>query len=269
MTIRAIRRAIALASVLALCIPRLWFYRLRGSLTLERRAAWACATGRQMMAAMGIRARVSGELPQHGLLVSNHLGYLDILIYAAITPCFFVSKSEISRWPFFGWMSRAAGTVYVERSGRASVEEVLMQMAERLALPALVLFFPEGTSTDGSSIRPFRSRLFTPAIDAGASITAAAIRYVTEDRVAESELCWFGDAGFLPHLWKTLGRPGVTAEISFGVPKLYPDRRTAAATARAEVAQFRERAVLTQAREPEKWESTRTPQTGRSAQSLG
>lgn len=240
MTVRTIRRAIMLAFVLVLCIPRLWLYRLRGPLTLERRARWGHATGRQILAAMGIRAKVKGRLPQRGLLVSNHLSYLDILIYGSIVPCFFVAKSEISGWPFFGWMSKAGGTVYVERSGRASVNGVMRQMAERLKLPVMLLLFPEGTTTDGSRILPFRSRLFAPAIDAQAPVTAAAIRYIADDGAPESELCWFGDADFLGHLLKSLGRPGFTAEVRFGEPVVYGDRRSAASAAQAEVEALRE-----------------------------
>ena len=240
MNLRAIRRAIALTLVLLLCIPRLWLYRLRGPLTLQRRAMWGHATGRQMMAAMGIRFKVSGNLPECGLLISNHLSYLDILVYGSIVPCFFVSKADVSRWPFFGWMSRAGGTIYVERSGRANVDTVFQQMAERFPLPVMVLLFPEGTSTDGSRMLQFRSRLFTPAIEAPAPITPAAIRYVAEDGTPEREFCWFGEAQFLPHLLNTLGGSGFTAEVHFGEPRKYMERRQAAAAAYAEVAMLRQ-----------------------------
>ena len=251
MSLRAIRRAAALAFVLALCIPRLWLLRLRGPHTLHRRALWGHATGRQMMAAMDIRYRVTGKLPQCGLLVSNHLSYLDILIYGAIVPCFFVSKAEISRWPFFGWMSKAGGTLYVNRSGRsnfarsgrASVEIVNQQIAARLSLPVMVLLFPEGTSTDGSKLLNFRSRLFTPAVVAGAPVIAAAIRYAANDDTPEREFCWYGDDEFLPHLIKVLSGPSITVEVHFGEPAVYTDRRTAAAATHAEVQAMRE-AVL-------------------------
>ena len=239
MSVRTIRRVLALAFVLVLCIPRLWLYRLRGPLTLERRALWGHATGKQMMAAMGIRTKVSGKLPARGLLVSNHLSYLDILIIGSIVPCFFVAKSEISQWPFFGWMSKAGGTVYVERSGRTKVDGVMQQMAERLKLPIMLHLFPEGTSTDGSRILPFRSRLFTPAIEGNAPVTAEAIRYIADDGAPEHDLCWFGDAEFLSHLLKTLGRLSFTAEVRFCKSRTYSDRRVAATTAQVEVEAMR------------------------------
>ena len=212
---------------------------------------------------MGVRHKVTGKLPQQGLLVSNHLSYLDILIYGSIVPCFFVSKAEISRWPFFGWMSKAGGTIYVDRLGRANIARsggarvggVIQEIAARLNLPVMVLFFPEGTSTDGSRLLNFRSRLFTPAVDEGAPVTAAAIRYVADDGTPEREFCWFGDDEFLPHLLKALGGPGFTAEVQFGEPKVYNDRRAAAAATQAEVQSIREPHGFAPVRAATGWES--------------
>ena len=155
MIFRALRRAVALGSVLAFCIPRLWLWRLRGPLTLERRARWGQATGRQMIASLGIRIKVTGHPPNGGLLVSNHLSYLDVLIYGTVLPCFFVSKAEIRRWPFFGWMSRAGGTIYVERSSRSSAISVAEQIAERLQGPISVLLFPEAPAPTAAGCCPF------------------------------------------------------------------------------------------------------------------
>ena len=208
-------------------------------MTLERRAQWGRDAGRQILPALGIRFKAIGKIPERGLLVSNHLSYLDILIYGTVLPCFFVSKAEISRWPFFGWMSRTGGTIYLERSSRASAEKVSKEIRERLDLPAMVVLFPEGTSTDGSKLLRFRSRLFAPAIDTGAPVTAAAIRYVPDDGAPERELCWYGDETFLPHLWTALGGAGFTAEVHFGEPRIYTDRRIAAEAAHAEVEEMR------------------------------
>jgi 1-acyl-sn-glycerol-3-phosphate acyltransferase len=239
MNLRAARRAVALVSVLLLSLVRFWLLRLRGPLTLERRVLWGQSMGRMLMPALGIRYRCIGEAPRNGLLVSNHLSYLDILIYGTVLPCFFVSKAEVGRWPLFGTLARAGGTLFLDRSNRTSALSVTEQVAQRLDGPAPVLFFPEGTSTDGSHVLRFRSRLFDPAVVAGAPVTAAAIRYVIEDGTPERELCWFGDELFLPHLWKALGTAGFSAEVTFGVPKVYTDRRNAADATQAEVAAMR------------------------------
>ena len=91
----------------------------------------------------------------------------------------------------------------------------------------------------------FHSRLFTPAVAAGVPVTAAAVRYVFEDGTAERELCWYGDAAFLPHLWKTLGAAPFRAEIQFGEPRIYPDRRSAAITTYGEIQAMRAQEDLT------------------------
>jgi 1-acyl-sn-glycerol-3-phosphate acyltransferase len=197
------------------------------------------------MAALGISFSVEGQPPAQGLLVSNHLNYIDILVYGAILPCCFVAKAEIRRWPFFGRMARAGGTLFVNRSSRSSAEMVTNQIANRLRMGVPVLFFPEGTSTDGSKVLRFRSRFFTPAIEARVPITAASVRYIMEDGTPERELCWFGDAPFLPHVWKMLGSAGFSAKVCFGEPQVYSDRRTAADQTHEEVEAMRAGQVLT------------------------
>ena len=244
MSFRAIRRAVALGLALALCVLRFWLGRLRGPYTLERRALWLQQAARGILAGLGIHYRVEGRPPTHGLVVSNHLSYLDILILSAAMRCFFVAKIEIGGWPYFGKAARTGGTIFIDRSSLASAEQVSAIIAERLELPVPVLFFPEGTSTDGSQLLRFHSRLFEPAIVAGAPVTAAAVRYVLEEGIPERDLCWFGDETFVSHLLKTLGAPGFTAEVRFGQPRVYPDRRTAADEIHAEITAMREAGVL-------------------------
>jgi len=159
-------------------------------------------------------------------------------------PCFFVAKAEIDRWPYFGKAARVGGTMFIDRSSLASAEKVSAMIGERLELPVPVLFFPEGTSTDGASLLRFHSRLFEPAILAEAPVTSAAVRYVIEDGTPERELCWFGDDAFLPHLWKALGTAGFSAEVTFGEPRVYPHRRVAADETHAEIAAIREENAL-------------------------
>lgn len=239
MRFRAARRAVALGFALLISILRLGLTRLGGPLTLENRARWLQSTARRVMSSLGIRVTITGKLPTTGLLVSNHLSYLDAAIYVSIFPCTMVAKAELSHWPVFGMMARSSGTMFVDRSSRASAVAVTEQVAERLKGPLPVLFFAEGTSTDGSRVLRFHSRLFTPATEAGVPITAAAIRYVIEDGTPERELCWFDDTLLLPHLWKALGTPGFRAEVHFGEPRIYSHRRVAADQTHTEVTAWR------------------------------
>jgi 1-acyl-sn-glycerol-3-phosphate acyltransferase len=238
-TLRAIRRAVALAFALAMCVVRYWLDRLRGPMTLERRALWLQGSARAILRVLDIKAQVEGQPPVCGLVISNHLSYLDIIIISATMPCFFVAKMEIDDWPFFGKAARSGGTIFLDRSSLASAMTVAEQMTERLKLPVPVLLFPEGTSTDGAEVLRFHSRLIDPATSTGAPITAAAIRYVIEGNVEERELCWYGDEEFITHLWKVLGVTGFSAQLRFGEPRVYPHRRVAADQTHAEITAWR------------------------------
>jgi 1-acyl-sn-glycerol-3-phosphate acyltransferase len=202
------------------------------------------------MTSLGIRTRLEGRPPTHGLAVANHLSYLDIVILSAVMPCFFVSKVEVDGWPFFGEAARSGGTIFLDRASRSSANAAADEISERLKLSIPVLLFPEGTSTDGSRVLRFHSRLIDPATSAGTPITAAAIRYVIQDGTQERDLCWFGDEQFLTHLWKVLGKAGFSAEVHFGEPRVYVDRRAAAAATHAQIQAMRDLGSQTSDRFP-------------------
>lgn len=235
---RALRRAVTLAWALLRCILHYWAMRLRGPLSLQRRAEWLHYACLHVLDALDIHCQIKGRPPQRGLIVCNHLSYLDILILGAATPCFFVSKQEVSRWPYFGKAARTGATIFIDRSSRASTAAVAREMAERLGLGIPLLLFPEGTSTDGMQVLRFHASLFEPAVAAGEPITPAAIRYVIRGG-QECDLCWFGDASFAPHLLKALAVEDFTAHVEFAGSAAYPDRRSAAAQTHAIVAGMR------------------------------
>ena len=222
-----------------LVVARLAAWRAGEGFTPVRRALWLQTACRQVTRSLGIRFRVEGAPPTSGLLVSNHLSYLDILIYSAALPCVFVSKTEVNDWPYFGFAARQGGTIFIDRTRRTSAQTVVQEMARRLADPVPILVFPEGTSSDGAQVMRFHSSLFEPAAASGAAVTAAAVRYESAGGGPESELCWFGDESFLSHLWRTLGGPGFTARVRFAEPEVYADRREAARASQEEVAGLR------------------------------
>jgi lyso-ornithine lipid O-acyltransferase len=238
-SLRACRRAVALAYVLVKCILRFWILRLKGPRTLKRRALWLQKSCNDVLDSLEIRHSVEGMPPKGGLVVSNHLSYLDIVVLSGAMPCFFVSKAEVVDWPFFGKAARSGGTLFIDRSSLASAGRVAEMISDRLKLPVPILLFPEGTSTDGSTVQRFHSRLFEPAIVASAPITAASVRYSTEDGTPERELCWYGDDAFFPHLVKTLKSPRISAYVRFGEARTYTERRVAADMTHDEVAAMR------------------------------
>jgi len=161
-----------------------------------------------------------GPRPSQGLVCSNHLTYLDILVYAATTPVVFVSKREVRRWPAFGFFARCGGTIFLDRQSRSGAEKAAQQMKAALEMHAPILLFPEGTSTGGAEVLRFHPTLLEPAVQLRQPVTAAAVAYRAHG-VEERDLCWFGDAPFVPHLLQTLGRTGLAAQVEF-----FPDRRS-------------------------------------------
>ena len=176
---------------------------------------------------LGVPCSVTGTIPSAGAVVSNHLSYLDILMFSATTPFVMVAKKELRRWPLLGWLTAQAGTVYVERSedavpgqDRQTHAEVNALMAEAYRSGLPVLFFPEGTTTDGSRTLPFRRGLFHSVLSNDVPLRAAALQFDIGEgngnATVRNEVCFVGNALFVPHLFKCLGLRGLTAQIHFG-----------------------------------------------------
>lgn len=174
---------------------------------------------RRIVRALGVSWSFEGMLPQNGAVISNHLSYLDILLYASIRPFIMVAKSEIRGWPGIGWLTKQAGTVYVVRGGGpATYPGVNRAMAEAYRSGIPVLFFPEGTTTNGSEVLPFRRGLFHSVLNEAVPLHTAALSYTVDKKegsVAE-DICWWGDATLAPHLARLAAIRGVCARIRFG-----------------------------------------------------
>jgi 1-acyl-sn-glycerol-3-phosphate acyltransferase len=144
------------------------------------RAAWLHRNSRWHLKIFGYRADISGQIPTSGLLISNHLSYLDIPAIAAATPAVFVSKADVKDWPLFGWLARWSGSIFIERERRLHVGEVNKAIEAALADGALVVLFPEGTSTNGENLLPFRTSLLEPAVRGGHEISVGRVHYDLE-----------------------------------------------------------------------------------------
>jgi 1-acyl-sn-glycerol-3-phosphate acyltransferase len=188
--------------------------------TREQRADWLhrfCARG---IRGMGIEIRVEGKFPERGAVISNHLSYLDIVVFAALHPCVFVSKEEVRRWPVVGWMTTMSGTVYVARGHGGSAMRARKGMQAVLDAGLPVVFFPEGTTSNGTHLLKFHSGLLSQVIAGGAPVTAAYLQYsFGEDNgpnvsVAD-DVCYWGDRKMLAHIFKFLALRGVRAEVRF------------------------------------------------------
>lgn len=187
--------------------------------TREQRAEWLHRFCARTLRKIGVVARLEGTYPERGVVISNHLGYLDIMVFAALHRCVFVSKSEIGKWPFLGWMTTMSGTVYVERGrgGAATRAKAGMQAAADAGLP--VVFFPEGTTSNGEAVLKFHSGLLSEAIAAQQPVIAAHVRYLlTEDNgpnvTVQNDVCW-GDILLAKHIFRLVALRGIEVVVRF------------------------------------------------------
>ena len=207
----------------------------------RERAAWLSRSSRRHLKIFGYSAAVSGPIPQKGLLICNHLSYLDILAISAVTPAVFVSKAEVRRWPLFGWFAAIAGTVFVDRERRTHVGEVNREIEAALDAGALVVVFPEGTSSDGLLVRPFRTSLLEPAARGRHEISVGWLHYELEDGDASQEVCYWGDHTFFPHVLNLLGKKSIRATLRFAkFPRTTDDRKVLAGQLHDAVVQLKE-----------------------------
>lgn len=180
------------------------------------RGRWLQRGCQRLLRVLEVRVRVQGVVPTTGLLVCNHLGYLDVLVLGALAPATFVAKADVRRWPFLGWFTQAAGTVFVQRERRQDVLRANAALASLLGQGALVVLFPEGTSSGGQSLLPFKSSLLAPIVQSGCPISVGRLEYTIEEGVPERDVCYWGDMTLLPHLFKLAGKRGVSATVRFG-----------------------------------------------------
>lgn len=181
-------------------------------------AEWLHRTCARAMRALDMQMHIEGPLPTRGLIVSNHLSYLDIMVFSSALPCVFVSKAEVEAWPIFGRYARWAGSVFVQRHDRADAARANLSIGDALRDGVPVVLFPEGTTTDGQRILRFHSTMLQPAIDTDAPITPCAISYELEDGDAAREACWWGDMTLLPHMLNLMGKKVIRVRIVFGNP---------------------------------------------------
>ena len=172
---------------------------------------------------LGIGFSTRGTLMREpGAVVANHSSWLDIFALNARKRIYFVSKSEVAGWPGIGWLARATGTVFIDRDRKKAAEHTAL-FEERLSAGHKLLFFPEGTSTDGLRVLPFKTTLFaaffTDALREQTYIQPVAVIYRAPPGEDARFYGWWGTMDFGPHLLATLsaGRQGAV-EIHYLPP---------------------------------------------------
>jgi 1-acyl-sn-glycerol-3-phosphate acyltransferase len=218
--LRGVRRALLVGGVLLGGFPLLLLGRLllaaapgaRARFTSRFFRVWA----RAILWLARVRIEVTGEAPLPPfLLVANHLSYLDVLILGSRLPAVFVSKAEVRRWPLLGPICTALGTIYIDRQQRRDIPRVLAEIEAALDRGLGVVFFPEGTSSHGATVAPFKSPLLELPVRLGRSVHHATLGYRTlpGDPPAHVAVCFGGDTHFARHALGILELRGVLASL--------------------------------------------------------
>jgi len=214
----------AIVLVLVYLPARLFRWRLAGLLQMifHRLALWA----------LGIRLHVHGrpatERPL--LLAANHASWIDISAYGAVIPVSFIAKREVGTWPLIGFFARLQRSVFIDRTRRGTTADQADSIGRRLADGDAIMLFPEGTTSDGNQVLPFRSALFgaartaldEPGVEA-VFVQPVAIAYthmlgLPLGRSGRSIVSWVGDQDLAPHARELLAASDFDVTIAFGEP---------------------------------------------------
>lgn len=224
------RRALRLAAIplvslflAALLVSTAWL--VPGSRRGRYRARFQRAWARALCAVLGIRVEAIGDVPPgwSGLAVANHLGYADILVLGSVLPGTFVSKAEVARWPGIGFLGSIAGTLFVDREDR-SAGAFAEELKARIVAGETLFLFPEGTSTRGETILPFKTSPFAAVAGLpGMSVLPLHVDVVEIEGAAaigllRDAVCWHGDAEFAPHLYRLARLRNVRYRVVIGPP---------------------------------------------------
>src|SRR5271170_4809721 len=168
------------------------------------------------LAILGVRLKIIGEFPKAPFtLVTNHLSYVDMFILASQSGCIFIAKHETASWPVIGPFIKSLGTIFINRQSARDSLRVGKLIEEVLLAGEGIVIFPEGTSSAGSDVLPFKAALLLPAAVKGFPVWAASIYYRTPDGYpsAHMSVSWWGDMEFLPHWMSLLALPYIEAEL--------------------------------------------------------
>lgn len=201
---------------------------------------------------LGLKVEFRGEMSEYKptLFVGNHVSYLDIFVLGQKIPGFFVAKSEVASWPVLNKFARLQNTLFIERRASAARKQ-LDELRGHLVNGTNLILFPEGTSTNGVEVKPFKSSLFAAA-DAEQTtikIQPFSVLYTSYDNQAMNQatrdnFAWYDDMPFGSHLVKVLGLRPVSVVVEFHpVVELseFADRKACADQCQAAVDQAMQR----------------------------
>jgi len=185
----------------------------------SRRRARAAATGamlwaRTMCRIFGVLVIVRGRAADAGLFtVCNHISYIDIFVLGSLRPSAFLSKHEVRGWPIMGLLASLGGTVFVNRESKRTAVDSMKKIRQKIESGIAVIIFPEGTTSNGKKVMPFKSAFFKVPAGMNIPVTPASIRYAPE---ISDDAAWYGNMNLAPHFWNIIGARRIEATVHFG-----------------------------------------------------
>jgi 1-acyl-sn-glycerol-3-phosphate acyltransferase len=191
---------------------------------------WWC---RRLLAAFNLQVVSHGHVPLKNvalsktMFVANHISWTDIHALNSMVPVRFIAKSEIKTWPIFGYLVQRANTLFIDRSKRHDAGRIVDTVVLSLEAGDNLCFFPEGTTTDGTEMKPFKSSLIEAAILAHATIQPIAIRYPGPNNSINTAMAYAGETTMLESMQNILRQKHPLVELHFLPPISLADLATA------------------------------------------
>ncbi len=176
---------------------------------------------RQLLAICNVAVQVapgSAEALEHGVIVCNHISWLDIFVINALYPCRFVAKAEIRAWPLAGWLVAQAGTVFIARGNKRELRNIFKGLVHALQEGQRVAFFPEGTTAAQGTILPFHANLFEAAVDGKVQVQPFALSYVDPAGQPHPAVDFIGDMTFAQSVVNILDGKPIRARLAVLAP---------------------------------------------------
>jgi 1-acyl-sn-glycerol-3-phosphate acyltransferase len=180
----------------------------------------------KLLDVMNIHLKIQGTAPDHHLtstmFVGNHISWLDIHVLNSIHAVRFIAKAEVRQWPVLGWLARQGGTLFIERDQKKDAIRVIDTAAKRLAQGDCLCFFPEGTTTDGTTLLTFKGSLMQAPINAKAKVWPFVIEYPNQYGHPNLAMAFAGETTLLESIWQIVSLSKPQATITF-LAKISPE----------------------------------------------
>ncbi len=185
---------------------------------------------RAMCRILGISViRRGAEKAMSGFAVCNHVSYIDVIVAGSVRPSSFLAMHEVKGWPLMGWLASLGGTIFVNRESKRAAVGVMHQIERKMDHGVTVIIFPEGKTSDGKSIRRFKSTFFSVPARKNVPVTPVSIRY---PKALLGTVAWYGGMKLAPHFWNLLGGKSIKAALYFNQHVYGPGGEISAVEAR-------------------------------------